>query len=481
MAVRDTILVLDFGSPYAELIARKIRENRVYSKILNFDVSPKEISDIESVRGVILSEGPQIIDEKRLTLPKKRMLKLKVPILGVNYGALIIAHLLKGKVKFGRRRQSVKTEIFIDDFSDIFYKLPANFTSEVCAEEEILKVSPHFKSIAHTLGLNSVSFSDRKNKIYGLKLHPKIFEDSKGSQILLNFLLRICNCKRIWSEEVFIKEKTQEIKKIVGKKKVIVGLDGRLNSAVCAGLISKSIGRNLKCLFIDSGFFYDSRKDQVKLAREVFKRDLHLNLIYIDKRKHFLNRLKGVIPSEAKKRILEEEYRFIFENEAKKIKNLEFLGLPTLYSEKKIRSPLLLKRKLKVIEPLKELFSDEIKKIAQKLGFPEFFIQMREIPPHQIPLRIKGEVTKENLKILQEAEIRIFDEIERSNLTDIKEIFAVFIPLAGENILVIHCLSSSEGKPLEWSKLPYEILEKISKKIKAEVKKIDHIVYSITP
>jgi len=481
MAVRDTILVLDFGSPYTELIARKIRENRVYSKILNFDVSPKEISKIESVRGVILCEGSQIIDEKRLALPKKRIFKLKVPVLGINYGALIIAYLLKGKVKFARKRQAVKTEIFIDDFSDIFYKLPANFTSEVYIEEGILKIPPHFKSTAHTLDLNSVSFSDRKNRIYGLKLHPRIFEDPKGDRILLNFLLRVCNCKRIWSEEVFIKEKTQEIKKIVGKKKVIVGLDGRLNSAVCAGIISKSIGRNLKCLFIDSGFSYDSRKDQVKLVKRVFERDLHLNLTYIDKRKHFLNRLKGVISSEDKRRILEEEYHSIFENEVKKIKNLEFLGSPILYSEKKMKSPLLLKRRLKVIEPLKELFSDEIKRIAQKLGFPEFFIQMKEISPYQIPLRIKGEVTKENLRILQEAEIRIFDEIERSNLTDIKEIFAVLILLAGENTLIVHCLSSSEGKPLEWSKLPHEILEKISKKIKAEVKKIDHIVYNITP
>jgi len=480
MAIRDTILVLDFGSPYTKLIAQKIRENKVYSRILPFNASPEEILEKDSIRGIILSEGPVLIDEKRLFMPKKRIFKLGIPILSLSYGALITVHLLGGKVRFARKREFSKTEVFVDDFSDIFYKLPANFTCDICPQEEILKIPSHFKSIAHTLNLNFVAISNKKRKIYGIRLNPLIFDASKGDQILANFLFRICDCKRFWSTESFVKEKIQEIKKNVRKKRVIIELDGGINSAVCAFLIHKGIGRNLRCIFIDNGFYYNYREDEIKIMKKIFRKDLHLNLAYIDKSKYFLSRLKGIVSPKEKKNILEEESSLIFENETKKIKGLEFLALPTSYSaptkpERKI------KRRLKIIEPLKELFEDEIKRIAEKFGILEYFIYKRPVQPYEIISRIKGEVTAERLRILREAEIRIFEEIRKLNLATIQEIFAILIPSPSENTLIINCLSSSESMNLEWSRLPYEILKNLSKRIANEVKGIDRVAYNISP
>jgi GMP synthase (glutamine-hydrolysing) len=403
----------------------------------------------------------------------------------VNYGALIITHLLKGKVEFSKRREFSKIEVFVDDFSDILFGLPANFTCDLCQQEEILKPPFHFKSIAHTLTQNSICISEQKKKIYGIKFHPIIFESSKGDQILANFLFRICNCKKLWSIEAFIKEKIQEIKKNVGKNKIIVKLNGDINSVVCAILIHKAVGRNLKCIFIDNGFFYNG--DGISIMRKFLKKNFHLNLIYIDKSKYFLKKLKGVILPEEKKEILESQTSLIFENEAKKIKNLEFVGLPTLYSDliesKRIPSLYIrigLRKNLKIIEPLKELFEDEAKRIAERFGLPQSSIYKLSVSPYEIPLHIKGEVNKANLKILKEAEIRIFEEIKRANLTKIQRIFATLIPLASENILVIHCLCRSERLNLEWARLPHEVLDKISKKIIDEVKGVDQVVYNIT-
>ncbi len=501
---RQTILILDFGSQYTQLIARRVRENKVFSRIVPYNIDPKEI-EASSVKGIILSGGPASVYEKKQPLPNKKIFKLEIPILGICYGMQVIAKELGGRVKYAKVREYGKTEVFIDDIQNIFSHLPGNITAWMSHGDYVSKVPAGFTISAHTLNTPVAAISASRKKIYGLQFHPEVIHTPKGNQIISNFLFKVCGCHPSWTVQSFIKEAVENIKKTVNKKKVILGLSGGVDSSVCALLVHRAVGRNLRCVFIDNGLL---RRDEPQQVKKTFKSIFRVNLRYINKEKRFLERLKSVTDPEEKRKLIGDEFIKVFEDEARKFKGVEFLAQGTLYpdvieSQSATGSPskcikshhnvggLPLHMKLKLIEPLRELFKDEVRAIAEELGLPPEIIWRQPFPGPGLAIRILGEVNPERLGILKEVDRRLIEEIKKANLNgQIWQSFAVLLPIKTvgvmgdkrtyENVVAIRCVESQDGMTADWVKLPYDLLERISSRIINEVKGVNRVVYDIS-
>lgn len=501
---RQTILILDFGSQYTQLIARRVRENKVFSQIIHYHTPAKEIASL-SPKGLILSGGPASVTKKKSPYPDKRIFKLGIPILGICYGMQVIAEMLGGKVRHTKAKEYGKAELFIDDNRDLFSHLPGNFTCWASHGDYLTKLPKGFRLSAHTLNTPYAAISNSQRKIYGVQFHPEVTHTEKGNQIISNFLFKICGCLSRWNMQSFIKEGIENIKKTAGRDKVVLGLSGGVDSSVAAILIHKAIRRNLRCIFIDNGLL---RKDEPQQIKSIFRKVYHLNLRYVDRSKRFLTRLKGITDPEEKRKIIGDEFIQIFEEEAKKLKGVKFLGQGTLYPDviesasptgapsSRIKSHhnvggLPAKMRLKLIEPLRDLFKDEVRQIAQELGLPQTIIYRQPFPGPGLAIRIIGEVTAERLKILREVDSRVIDEIKKANLYEqVWQSFAILLPIKSvgvmgdqrtyENVVALRCVSSLDGMTADWCKLPYEVLEKISHRIINEVKGVNRVVYDIS-
>lgn len=502
--VRQTVLILDFGSQYTQLIARRVRESKVFSRIIPYNTSADEIAAMQP-KGLILSGGPASVVEKKGPSPDKRIFKLGIPILGICYGMQVTAEILGGKVKHTKEREYGKAELFIDDNRDIFSHLPGNFTCWASHGDYLTKVPQGFHISAHTMNAPIAAMSNPKKKIFGVQFHPEVTHTEKGNQILSNFLFKICGCLGRWTMQSFIRETIENLKKAVGKDKVVLGLSGGVDSSVAALLIHRAIGRNLRSIFIDNGLL---RKDEPQQIKKVFRNLYHLNLDYVDRSKRFLIRLKGITDPEEKRKIIGDEFVKVFEEEADKVKGVKYLAQGTLYPDviesisvtgapsARIKSHhnvggLPAHMKLKLIEPLRELFKDEVRQIGKELFLPDHIIQRQPFPGPGLAIRIIGEVTNERLDVLREVDRRVIDEIRAAGLYEqVWQSFAILLPIKSvgimgdertyENVVALRCVSSFDGMTADWVKLPYELLEKISNRIINEVKGVNRVVYDIS-
>lgn len=501
---RQTIIILDFGSQYTQLIARRVRENRVFSQILPFNTPAKEIAAYFP-KGIILSGGPASVTVKKSPLPDKGIFKLGVPILGICYGMQVITEMLGGRVRHTKDREFGKVELFVDDNRDLFTHIPGNFTCWASHGDLAAKLPYGFKTIAHTLNAPCAAIADRSKKIFGVQFHPEVTHTEKGSQILGNFLFRVCNCLSRWTMQSFIKESIENIRNTVRKDKVVLGLSGGVDSSVAALLLHKAIARNVRCIFINNGLL---RKNEPEQILKVFRKTFHLNLDCADRSKRFLSRLKGITDPEQKRKLIGEEFVNIFEEEAKKVKGVKFLGQGTLYPDviesvsatgapsSRIKSHhnvagLPAHMKLKLIEPLRDLFKDEVRQIGRELGLPASIIYRQPFPGPGLAIRIIGEITPERLDLLREVDRRVIEEITNAELYEqIWQSFAILLPVKTvgvmgdertyENVVALRCVTSLDGMTADWAKIPYEILEKISNRIINEVQGVNRVVYDIS-
>jgi len=504
MSKQQVVVILDFGSQYTQLIARRVRENKVFSRILPFNTPAKEIA-LLSPKGIILSGGPASVTSKKSPTPDAGIFKLGVPVLGICYGMQVITEMLGGKVKPGKHREFGRIELFIDDNRDLFSHMPGNFTCWASHGDLVTKLPSGFRVSSHTLNTPIASISNVSKKIYGVQFHPEVTHTEKGNQILSNFLFKICGCLSRWTMQSFIKESLENIKKTVGKDKVVLGLSGGVDSSVAALLLHRAIGKNVRCIFINNGVM---RKNEPEQIVSVFKNNFHLNLDHVDATKRFLNRLKGVTDPEEKRKIIGNEFVKIFEEEADKVKGVKFLGQGTLYPDviesisptgapsSKIKSHhnvggLPEHMRLKLIEPLRDLFKDEVRQLGKELGLPDNIINRQPFPGPGLAIRIIGDVTQERCDVLREVDYRVLEEITSAGLYDqIWQSFAVLLPIKSvgvmgdertyENVVALRCVTSIDGMTADWAKIPYEVLDKISNRIINEVKGVNRVVYDIS-
>ncbi len=498
----ETIIILDFGSQYTQLIARRVRESQVYCEILPFNADPDLFKD-KNLKGIILSGGPASVFDKNAPVCDKRVFELNVPILGICYGLQLLAHLFGGKVEKSKRREYGKAIINIIDHQDLFKGLKKRLSVWMSHGDFVNKLPKGYKKLASSENIPLAAVKNPKQRIFGVQFHPEVAHTQNGIKIVQNFLYDICGCKGNWTPKSFIKSAVNEIKEKVGKGKIVLGLSGGVDSSVCAVLVNKAIGKQLNCIFVDNGLLRKNENIEVKQAFKGF----NMNIIFVDATERFLSRLKGVIEPEEKRRIIGRTFIEVFEEEAYKIGEVEFLAQGTLYPDviesTSFKGPsatikthhnvggLPEEMNLELIEPLRELFKDEVRKIGKELQLPENILGRHPFPGPGLAVRILGEITKERLDILREADEIFIQELKSSKYYHrVWQAFCVLLPVQSvgvmgdertyENVVALRAVTSLDGMTADWAPLPYDLIGKISNRIINEVKGINRVVYDIS-
>lgn len=500
--MRETVVVLDFGSQYTNLIARRVREQQIYSEILPCDVPFSEIEKIDP-KGIILSGGPSSVYEEGAPRCSPLVFSGKYPVLGICYGMQIMVHMLGGKVVKGEKGEFGKTLLKVELDSPLFDGLDREFIVWMSHNDIVIKAPENFKVIASTDNTPIAGIEDNERKIYGIQFHPEVVHTINGDKIIRNFLYKICSCSGDWTPEHFINEAIDNIREKVKDRKVICALSGGVDSTTTAVLVHKAIGDNLTCIFVNQGTLRENEVSQVLATLKSF----NMRVEYIDATDRFLERLKGVTDPEEKRRIIGHEFVNVFEEVAIKLGDVDFLAQGTLYpdviesatsSQKahKIKTHhnvggLPEKMRLKLVEPLRSLFKDEVRKVALSLGIPEKIVYRQPFPGPGLAIRIIGEVTKERLEIIRKADYIISTEIENAGLNkELWQYFGVLLPemsvgVMGDrrtfgHVVAVRAILSEDGMTADWARLPYTLLERISNRIINEVPKVNRVVYDIS-
>jgi len=501
----EKVIILDFGSQYTQLIARSVRELKVYAEIVPYDISPESLRR-EHPGAIILSGGPSSIYEKDSPQVSKEIFNLGIPVLGICYGLYSITDIFNGKMQASHQKEYGRAVINIKGKSELFNGLRTRETVWMSHGDKVIDPPKGFRITASSKNADIAAIENSKLKIYGVQFHPEVYHTASGKKILKNFLFNICRFKGKWSMKSFVTQSIEAIQKEVGSGTVLLGLSGGVDSSVAAVLLKKAIGDRLYPVFVNNGVL---RKNEHERVIRKFKEMLKLNLIYVDASEQFLRKLKGVENPEKKRKIIGREFIKVFIKEAKKIGKFDFLAQGTLYPDviesvstkgpsdtikshhNRVPEVLKLIKSGKIIEPLKELFKDEVRALGKELGMPDEIIHRHPFPGPGLAVRIIGDVTRERVKTLQEADNILIEEIINAGLyRKLWQVFAVFLPVRSvgvmgdkrtyENVIAIRGVTSVDAMTADWAYLPENVLRHISARIINEVKGVNRIVFDIS-
>lgn len=498
----ETVIVLDFGGQYNQLIARRVREAHVYSEILPYTASVERIQSYHP-KGIIFTGGPNSVYAEEAPLIGKEIFDLGIPILGICYGIQAINYILGGMVSAAATREYGHTNVRYDQSSALFDGVDEQAVCWMSHTDQITQMPDGFHSIACTEHCTVAAFANEDKQIYGVQFHPEVVHTQCGQKILGNFLYRICGCTKSWTMASFAQRTIAALHEKIGEEKVLLALSGGVDSSVCAMLLHKAIGSNLTCIFVDHGLLRKNEGDEVE---HTFKGNFGLNMIRVNAQQRFLDKLKGISDPEQKRKIIGEEFIRVFEEEAKKIGHVKYMAQGTIYPdvvESGSGHSAVIKSHHNVgglpdyvdfeeiVEPLRDLFKDEVRAVGEELGIPRTLVWRQPFPGPGLAIRVLGSVNSEKISTLQEADAIFREEITKAGLDQqIWQYFAVLtnqktVGVMGdartyEDLVVLRAVTSVDAMTADWAQIPYEVLARVSNRIINEVPRVNRVAYDIT-